>query len=1097
MSIDPNNLAGTATLTFSDEFDSLSLWNGKSGTWDSTYWWGADNGIRIDGNQEVNWYINSNYAPTSSVTPWTVKDGILDLHAGAADPSIQPYINNAQYTSGMITSYHSFSQLYGYFEMSAQLPAGQGLWPAFWLLPTNNGLFGTVPAQELDIMEMIGNNPTIAYMTSHSSATGSMELQQGGIYLPSMSSGFHTYGMDWEPDTITWYVDGEKAFQIATPEDMHTPMYIIANLALYGPAITDPKSQVGGDMLINYIRAYSAKPPSVQISSFGPDSNVTGDGITKVKQVTLVGSAAVGATVQVFEGSSKLGTAIADSTGKWSFTTGNLSDGVHSFVAKTADQNGNIVSESSALAVTVDTTAPASPTMASFTPDSATVGDGITNQNQVTLNGSAEAGSTVQIFDGSTQIGTAIASRNGSWSFSTAALIDGSHAFTAKAMDVAGNVSSTSTSLTVKVDTAAPVKPVVVSFTPAQSTVAGTAEANATIALYDGATLIGSGKAKSDGTWSINVGSLSGDTHSFSATATDAAGNTGARSNVLEISKLIEGAGSTSLMQVGTSLHFVTGSTDVVFKLGGAAVTTDQFTNYKFIGAEKTASGYDVAWKAISTGLYTVAATDANGNFLSMLADSVSGTSDALRTLESTMSQDLNGDGTIGLPVKIIETAGTTALKQVGNSLHFVTGSTDVVFKLGGAAVTTDQFTNYKFIGAEKTASGYDVAWKAISTGLYTVAATDANGNFLSMLADSVSGTSDALRTLESTMSQDLNGDGTIGLPVKIIETAGTTALKQVGNSLHLVTGSTDVVFKLGGAAINTDQYPSYNFIGAEKTATGYDIAWEAGGTGLYTVAATDANGNFLSILADSVSGSSNTLRSLEMTMHQDLNGDGMMGLTGGLFAVDATAMSGNGLHYTIEAGGSLELAGAVSASITFQQTTGMLILDEATKFTGNIIGLSGNGDPTASDILDLRDIAYGVGTSVSYSGNTSSGLLTVTDTQNHTARLNLVGDYTHSTFNLASDGQGGTFVIDPPAQDATPHQTAAIAMVQGADGFVFRPITATDNTSTFDTPATLPSNEVLLEWQTNSIPQDAHLYLHAMGDTSFVHTHDAFMVHA
>ena len=137
MSIDPNNLAGTATLTFSDEFSSLNLWNGKSGTWDSTYWWGADNGIRIDGNQEVSWYINSNYAPTSSVTPWTVKDGVLDLHAGPADPSIKPYINNAQYTSGMITSYHSFSQLYGYFEMSAQLPAGQGLWPAFWLLPAN------------------------------------------------------------------------------------------------------------------------------------------------------------------------------------------------------------------------------------------------------------------------------------------------------------------------------------------------------------------------------------------------------------------------------------------------------------------------------------------------------------------------------------------------------------------------------------------------------------------------------------------------------------------------------------------------------------------------------------------------------------------------------------------------------------------------------------------------------------------------------------------------------------------------------------------------------------------------------------------------
>ncbi|SED91196.1 Ig-like domain-containing protein [Bradyrhizobium erythrophlei] len=978
MSIDPKNLAGTATLTFSDDFNSLSLWNGTSGTWDSTYWWAAANGINIGGNQEVNWYINSNYAPTSSVTPWTVNNGILDLHAGPAAAAIQPYINNAQYTSGMITSYHSFSQLYGYFEMRAELPAGQGLWPAFWLLPANNALFGTVPAQELDIMETLGNNPTIDYMTSHSSATGSMELQQSGVYLPTMTSGFHTYGMDWEADTITWYVDGVKTFQIATPDDMHTPMYMIADLALYGPAITDPSAPVGGDMLIDYIRAYSAKPPVVQINSFSPDSNITGDGITNAKQITLTGSAAVGATVQIFDGSSKVGTAVTDSTGKWSFVAANLTDRVHSFTAKTADQSGNVTS-STALMVTVDTTTPATPSIASFTPDSGTIGDGITNQNHVTLNGTAEASSTVQIFDGTTQIGTVVADKTGSWSFATATLSDGNHAFTAKAMDVAGNVSSASTSLTVTIDTVAPVMPVVVSFTPAQSAVAGTAEAGATIALYDGTTLIGSGKAKSDDTWSINVGSPSSDTHSFSATATDAAGNTSVRSNILQ--------------------------------------------------------------------------------------------------------------------TKVIESAGSTILEQVGTSLHFVTGSTDVVFKLAGAAVSTDQFPSYNFIGAEKTTTGYDVAWKDAGTGLYTVVATDANGNLLSTIAGSVSGTSDALRSLESTMHQDLNGDGTIGLPVKIIETAGSTILEQVGNSLHFVTGSTDVVFKLAGAAVSTDQFPSYNFVGAEKTTTGYDVAWKAAGTGLYTVAATDASGNFLSTIVDSVSGSNTSLLSLESTMHQDLNGDGTIGLKAGTVATSVS------LQLTIDAGGSLELAGAATGAITFGKNTGMLILDQSSKFTGNILGLSGNGDPTASDILDLRDIAYGAGTRVSYIGNTSGGVLTVTDAQNHTAHLNLTGDYTRMTFALSSDGHGGTFVIDPPATNVAPltlsmpNQAATVSQV--GDGFVFHPSAAAGSASTYDGHAPLPFNEAQLDWYTNSIAQDVHLDIHALADAmGYTHTHDSFMLH-
>ncbi|UFX46334.1 Ig-like domain=containing protein [Bradyrhizobium sp. 41S5] len=978
MSIDPKNLAGTATLTFSDDFNSLSLWNGTSGTWDSTYWWAAANGINISGNQEVNWYINSNYAPTSSVTPWNVNNGILDLHAGPAAPAIQPYINNAQYTSGMITTYHSFSQLYGYFEMRAELPAGQGLWPAFWLLPTNNALFGTVPAQELDIMESLGNNPTIDYMTSHSSATGSMQLQQDGVYLPTMTSGFHTYGMDWEPDTITWYVDGVKTFQIATPSDMHTPMYIIADLALYGPAITDPSSPVGGDMLIDYIRAYSAKPPTVQINSFSPDSNVTGDGITNAKQITVTGSAAVGATVQIFDGSSKLGTAVTDSTGKWSFVAANLTDGVHSFTAQTADQSGNVTS-SSALTVTVDTTAPVAPSIASFTPDSGTIGDGITNQNHVTLNGTAEASSTVQIFDGATQIGTVVADKTGSWSFATATLSDGNHAFTAKAMDAAGNVSSASTSLTVTIDTTAPAQPVVASFTPAQSAIAGTAEAGATIALYDGTTLIGSGKAKSDGTWSINVGSLSSGSHSFSVTATDAAGNTSVQSNVLQ--------------------------------------------------------------------------------------------------------------------TKVIESAGSTTLEQVGTSLHFVTGSTDVVFKLAGAALSTDQFPSYNFIGAEKTATGYDVAWKDAGTGLYSVVATDANGNFLSTIAGSVSGTSDALRSLESTMHQDLNGDGTIGLPVKIIETAGSTILEQVGNSLHFVTGSTDVVFKLAGAAVSTDQFPSYNFIGAEKTATGYDVAWKDAGTGLYTVAATDANGNFLSTIAGSVSGSSTSLLSLESTMHQDLNGDGTIGTKAGTVATSVS------LQLTIDAGGSLELAGAATGAITFGKNTGMLILDQSSKFTGNILGFSGNGDPTASDILDLRDIAYGAGTRVAYIGNTSGGVLTVTDAQNHTAHLNLTGDYTRMTFALSSDGHGGTFVIDPPATNVAPltlsmpNQAATVSQV--GDGFVFHPSAAAGSASTYDGHARLPFNEAQLDWYTNSIAQDVHLDIHALADAmGYTHTHDSFMLH-
>src|SRR6202012_2819142 len=144
----------------------------------------------------------------------------------------------------------------------------------------------------------------------------------------------------------------------------------------------------------------------------------------------------------------------------------------------------------------LDTAAPAAPKVVSFSPDSGTVGDGITDANHVTLAGTAGAGSTVEVFGGWPQIGTGTANASGAWTFATGTLADGSHAFTSKAVDVAGNVSTASTALTVTVDTVAPAKPVILSDSSAggQSlNVAGTAEAGSVVKLYEGTTLLATG----------------------------------------------------------------------------------------------------------------------------------------------------------------------------------------------------------------------------------------------------------------------------------------------------------------------------------------------------------------------------------------------------------------------------------------------------------------------------------------------------------------------------------------------------------------------------------------------------------------------------
>ncbi|WP_082507779.1 family 16 glycosylhydrolase [Methylobacterium sp. Leaf113] len=278
----PVSTAGR-TLTFADEFNSLSLWNGKSGTWETTQAGSSlnVNGSTLAGNKELEWYINSNYTPTASVKPWTINNGVLEITAAKAPAAIKPYINNYNYTSGMIQSHQSFSQTYGYFEMRAQLPAGQGLWPAFWLMPQD----GTWPP-ELDIMEVVGSKPTSLVTTLRSMQTGSLVETSIGSTVADMTKGFHTYGVDWQKDTIRWYFDGLEVASIATPADLHKPMYMVANLAVGGtwPGNPDATTTFPSKMQIDYIHVYSgdgtAAAPTTPVTPTpapsSPDKSPTG-----------------------------------------------------------------------------------------------------------------------------------------------------------------------------------------------------------------------------------------------------------------------------------------------------------------------------------------------------------------------------------------------------------------------------------------------------------------------------------------------------------------------------------------------------------------------------------------------------------------------------------------------------------------------------------------------------------------------------------------------------------------------------------------------------------------------------------------------------
>ncbi|UWU82585.1 M10 family metallopeptidase C-terminal domain-containing protein [Bradyrhizobium yuanmingense] len=375
----------------------------------------------------------------------------------------------------------------------------------------------------------------------------------------------------------------------------------------------------------------------------------------------------------------------------------------------------------------------------------------------------------------------------------------------------------------------------------------------------------------------------------------------------------IEALGSTRLVSSGGNYHLesIATGTGPTLKYAGAAVIAANWGTWSVIGAEQVSGGgYDVVWKDSASGQYSVWSTDSNGNFLTTLgsAPQMSGTDPSLKTLEPSLQQDLNGDGLIGVPAAVtatIEALGSTRLVSSGGNYHLesIATGTGPTLKYAGSAVIAANWGTWSVIGAEQVSGGsYDVVWKDSAGGQYSVWSTDSNGNFLTTLgsAPQMLGTDPSLMTLEPTLQQDLNGDGTIGVAAAVsttIEALGSTRVVSSTGNYHLesIATGTGPTLKYAGSAVITANWGTWSVIGAEKVSGGgYDVVWKNSANAHYSVWSTDANGNFLTTLAAApeVLGSDPSLKALEPTLQQDLNGDGTVGAaptSGDGFAFDFT----------------------------------------------------------------------------------------------------------------------------------------------------------------------------------------------------------------
>ncbi|ACL69179.1 glycoside hydrolase family 16 [Halothermothrix orenii H 168] len=254
MNKDINEDTNGWTLVWSEEFDQdeidLSTWNFEIGN-------GHAEGIPGWGNNELEYYTAGDNAE--------IIDGKLVITARKENRRDEYGTYN--YTSSRMTTEGKYEVEYGKIEVRAKLPEGQGIWPAIWMLGNDIGEVGWPACGEIDIMELLGHQPSIVYGTVHMPGTS-----KGSSY--SLSSGkfsdaFHVFAIEWDKDKIEWYVDGQLYHVFNKNEIPDSswvfdhPFFLILNIAVGGnwPGYPDETTIFPQTMEVDYIRVYENIKP--------------------------------------------------------------------------------------------------------------------------------------------------------------------------------------------------------------------------------------------------------------------------------------------------------------------------------------------------------------------------------------------------------------------------------------------------------------------------------------------------------------------------------------------------------------------------------------------------------------------------------------------------------------------------------------------------------------------------------------------------------------------------------------------------------------------------------------------------------------------
>ncbi|ECL5729670.1 BapA prefix-like domain-containing protein [Salmonella enterica] len=847
--------------------------------------------------------------------------------------------------------------------------------------------------------------------------------------------------------------DNSSSWRYAPDTSLATGNHIITVIAVDAAGNASPVSDS-----VNFV--VDTMPPLTPVITSVSDDQAPGLGTiangqsTNDPTPTFSGTAEAGATITLYENGLVVGTTTAQPDGAWSVSTSTLASGTHVITAVATDAAGNSSPNSTAFTLMVDTTAPQTPILTSVVDDVAggvtgNLANGqITNDNRPTLNGTAEAGSVVSIYDGNTLLGVTSANASGAWSFTpTTGLSDGTRTLTVTATDPAGNISPATSGFTVVIDTLAPTVPLITSIVDdvpnntgaigngqstndTQPTLNGTAEANSAVSIFDNGVLVATVNANASGDWSWTpTVALAQGSHAYSVSAADAAGNVSAASQPTTIlvdtiapgapgnlAINITGSRVTGTAEAGSTVT-ITSDTGVVLGTATADGTgnfTATLTPAQTNGQTLLAFAQDKAGNtSIAAGFTAPDTRVPEAPIITNVVDDVGIYTGAIANGQVTNDAQptLNGTAQAGATVNIYNNGsllGTTTANANGNWSFTPTGNLTE-----GSHAFTATATNANGTGSVSTAATVIVDTLAPGTPSGMLSA---DGGSLSGLAEASSIVTVTLAggvTLTTTAGS--NGAWSLTLPTKQIEgqLINVTATDAAGNASGTL-GITAPVLPLAArdnitsldltstAATSTQNYSDYGLLlvgalGNVASVLGNDTAQveftiAEGGTGDVTIDAA-ATGIVLSLLStqeivvqryDASLGAWTTIVNTAVGDFANL-----LTLTGSGVTLNLSGLS-EGQYRVLTYNTSLLATGSYTSLDVDVHQTSAGIISGPTMSTGNV--MADDTAPTGTTVTAITN-ANGVSTPVGAGGVDIQG-------QYGTLHINQDGSYTYTLTN-------------------------------------------------------------------------------------------------